>query len=298
MQSQMCVATPRSNSLLGNGFYSSFCSECCEEDGPAQIRGGFGDDDIDSGYQSQHDSELDEVAVADMAAEYAAEQNLVDQVRREEEEEEEAAKDFPADNQAEPKVVRVPDSVAELDIDDDEDFDVDGEGGALAFTETADKKRPDGYMQEFCYEVFNRLKIEFKKIGLDTLGTNRWLKEHLKRNDYWILPCHMASIAKRLGLKPRHKSYYKRIFVWLPHDRWGEEAMPRCPNCRSNKRVGSHGFQSNHYGRMVVDMHENYFIMTRRYICHSCKAACQASIKSATTAQARGVQAASWAREA
>ena len=55
-------------------------------------------------------------------AEYEAQQNVVDQERREEEEEE-AAQDFPADNQVEPRVVRVPDSVAELDIDEDGDFD-------------------------------------------------------------------------------------------------------------------------------------------------------------------------------
>ena len=41
------------------------------------IRGGFGDDGIDSGNKS-HDSELDDVAIAGVAAEYAAEQNVVD----------------------------------------------------------------------------------------------------------------------------------------------------------------------------------------------------------------------------
>ena len=125
---------------------------------------------------------------------------------------------------------------------------------------------------------------------MNTNRTNRWLKQHLKENDYWLLPCRMAWIAKKLGLEPRHKSYYKRIFVWLPDDRWGEEAMPRCPNCRSNKDVGSHGFQSNHYGRIVVDMHENYFIMARRYICKGCKEACQFSVETAKAGQARGAE--------
>ena len=63
-----------------------------------------------------------DAAITGMAAEYEAQQNVVDQERREEEEEE-AAQDFPADNQVEPRVVRVPDSVAELDIDEDGDFD-------------------------------------------------------------------------------------------------------------------------------------------------------------------------------
>ena len=208
MQPQVCTATPR-RSLLGNGFFSSCCSECREEDGPVKIRGGD-DDPSDVGDESDDPEleELDDAAVADMAAGYEAEQNVIDQERREEEKEEQnAAQEFPADNQAEPRVVHVPDSIAELDCDEGENFDVNVEDEEFAFNE---KNRPDGYMQEFCYEVHKRLRIEFRKIGFESMVTNRWLKQHLEKNDYWLLPCHMALIAQKLGLKPRHKSYYKR----------------------------------------------------------------------------------------
>ncbi|EJK54735.1 hypothetical protein THAOC_25612 [Thalassiosira oceanica] len=87
--------------FLGNGFYSSCCSECREDDGPVKIRGGY-DDPSDIGDETD-DPELDEAAIAGMAADYEAQQNIIDQERREEEKEEQnAAQDFPEDNQAEP----------------------------------------------------------------------------------------------------------------------------------------------------------------------------------------------------
>lgn len=155
-----------------------------------KIRGGY-DDPSDMGDESD-DPELDDAAIAGMAADYEAEQNVIDQERREEEKEEQnASQDFPADNQAEPRVVHVPDSIAELDFDEDKNFDVNIEDDEFSFNE---KHRPDGYMQEFCYEVHKRLRIEFRKIGFETMNTNRWLKQHLEKNDYWLLPCHMALI--------------------------------------------------------------------------------------------------------
>ena len=47
--------------------------------------------------------------------------------------------------------------------------------------------------------------------------------------------------------------------------------MPCCPNCCSSNRVGPHGFQSNHYGRNIINLKMNYYIMSRRYICHECE---------------------------
>ena len=81
MQPQVCTATPR-RSLLGNRFYSS----CCKEwDGPQQIRGGCYDDDPSEIGDESHASELDDAAITGMAAEYEAQQNVVDQERRERE---------------------------------------------------------------------------------------------------------------------------------------------------------------------------------------------------------------------
>ena len=108
VQPQLCTAAPR-RSILGTRFFSPCCSECCEEDGPAEMRGGY-DDSSEIGDESDvsDDPELDDNAIAVMAADYEAEQNVIDQERREEEKEEQnAAQDFPADNQAEPRVVHV-----------------------------------------------------------------------------------------------------------------------------------------------------------------------------------------------
>jgi hypothetical protein len=47
--------------------------------------------------------------------------------------------------------------------------------------------------------------------------------------------------------------------------------MPCCPSCKSNERVGPHAFRDNHFGRVVVDLTETYYVLGRRYICLECK---------------------------
>ena len=47
--------------------------------------------------------------------------------------------------------------------------------------------------------------------------------------------------------------------------------MPCCPNCRTNAKVGVHGWRDNHFGRRITTMTSNYFILSRRYICHECE---------------------------
>ena len=72
VQPQMCTAEPRGPSgMLGNGFYSSCCLGCCENDAPApaEIRGGGYDSQSESGDDSGNepegsqieDTEFDEV---------------------------------------------------------------------------------------------------------------------------------------------------------------------------------------------------------------------------------------------
>jgi hypothetical protein len=46
--------------------------------------------------------------------------------------------------------------------------------------------------------------------------------------------------------------------------------MPCCINCKQNNNVGVHGYPS-HPGRVIVDMTENYHIMSCRYKCNHCK---------------------------
>ena len=63
---------------------------------------------------------------------------------------------------------------------------------------------------------------------------------------------------------------YRNCYVRLLDIRWGKEAMPFCPNCQSNERVGAHGFQSNHHARHIFGLKESYCIISRRCICHEC----------------------------
>ena len=94
----------------------------------------------------------------------------------------------------------------------------------------------------------------------------RWLNKH-----NWIIRREQgAEMAEKLGLTPHHAGLYRNIHPWLPDVRWGKTCMPCCPTCHSNKEVGSQGFNSSHYGRMVVGLKENYYVLTRRYRCLGC----------------------------
>ena len=48
--------------------------------------------------------------------------------------------------------------------------------------------------------------------------------------------------------------------------------MPCCPNCCSNGEVGFHGWRDSHHGRRITNMNTNYFVLSRRYVCHDCQA--------------------------
>ena len=59
------------------------------------------------------------------------------------------------------------------------------------------------------------------------------------------------------------------IFSFLTYD--GGVATPCCPSCDKNSLVGIHGFRYEHPARRIVGLNVNYYIMSRRYICHDCK---------------------------
>ena len=58
---------------------------------------------------------------------------------------------------------------------------------------------------------------------------------------------------------------------FLPDLQWGIECMSCCPNCKFDTRVDVYGFSDNHPGRIVVGKYKNEFIISRRYICSTCK---------------------------
>ncbi|KAL7532711.1 hypothetical protein ACHAXR_004793, partial [Thalassiosira sp. AJA248-18] len=179
-----------------------------------------------------------------------------------------------------------PDIVATLDLPEEEEADtifvsddVDADIGDGLYT-SSKHEAPNGIQQKLLWAVHNRLRLELKppnNTRKNDKAVDPWLLRHLRRNGWWIRRNDAPRIAANLdkehgvGLGQHHAGYYRKIFVWLPDVRWGEEAMPCCPNCSSNSNVSSHGFRENHFGRTVVGLKENYFMISKRYICKCCK---------------------------
>ena len=60
--------------------------------------------------------------------------------------------------------------------------------------------------------------------------------------------------------------------MWIPQEMSREASMPFCPTCKRNTHVKSYGFNSNHIGRLIIGLKQNYYIITQRYKCLSCEA--------------------------
>ena len=89
----------------------------------------------------------------------------------------------------------------------------------------------------------------------------------LREND-WKIPATRADyVCKRLGIVYGEHWYYLDIVVWLPDERW--DIVPRCPHCEHTGSV--HGWQTEHFGRIVVSLFQHYYVISRRYKCHHCK---------------------------
>jgi hypothetical protein len=158
------------------------------------------------------------------------------------------------------------DIIQNLDFDDDDEkADDDNESGDST-------TQPLGVQREYVKAIQQRLQYEIR----DTHElVENWLLNLLDGNNWWIRKCHVPKILKKLQMKAQPLAYYRDIYVWLPEARcWkttGGTCMPSCPSCKSNKRVGPHAFRDNHFGRVVVDLTETYYVLGRRYICHECK---------------------------
>ena len=169
------------------------------------------------------------------------------------------------------------DATATLDVDEDgeeggdeDDVDEDEDGNIINNDNNKKKEsKSNGVMRELMKAVQDRIKYEEspKCKGLD----EKWLTKFLKENDWSIPSNKIAMIAQKLKLghdTSLFKYYYTRLDVWLPDIRWGH--MPCCPNCKHNNAVGVHCY-SIHPGRKIIGQHENYHILSRRYICSDCK---------------------------
>ena len=102
---------------------------------------------------------------------------------------------------------------------------------------------------------------------------DKWLLRHLSGNGWWIRKENARFIASKLNLQKSYAAYYRDVYVWLPDIQWNDDTncMPCCPSCKSNEHVGNNGFRDNHFGRLIVGLRENYYVISRRYICYSCQ---------------------------
>ena len=97
----------------------------------------------------------------------------------------------------------------------------------------------------------------------------KWLFSFLENNDYWIRKEAASTICEALGIEEELPGYCHDLWVWLPDLQY--KIIPPCPGCNSNCHVGVHGYSKKTLARRVIGLKTYYYIMSRRYICHSCK---------------------------
>lgn len=146
-----------------------------------------------------------------------------------------------------------------LGEDEDEDQPIDGSGPHT------------GIQLEYVKKVAERLKVETTTRGP---MRERWLLPLLEEEgaNFWLRSDrHAKVVCHKVGLEYSEPAYYRDIKVWLPDVQFGPDAMPPCPHCKSMRHVSPHGWRLNHHARRVTDLFSHYYIMSRRYICSTCK---------------------------
>ena len=163
-----------------------------------------------------------------------------------------------------PAAVNPPDVHA--DLDDEAQVDDDNNG--------------PGVMKELLRAVHERLKKETHK----DFTEERWLLGIFNSNDWWLRVerLEVDKVFERLDIQPSLMEYYRDINLWLPDLRWG--AMPPCPCCSSAKSVRFHCWRDNHFGRRIIGLDTNYYVISRRYICGECESNSKQAKKAAMVA--------------
>ena len=164
-----------------------------------------------------------------------------------------------------------PGVTANYDVADEGSGDIDEEGGGGGGDRGPDAAAPAGLMGAYIYHVHKRLKYE---LGNEIKGLEeKWLLNFLRKkgNGWWIRSGHAEFLCSKIpGLEYGEQSYYRDIRVWLPDQQYGAHCMPFCGTCKSNESVGPHAFRDNHFSRTVIGLNQNYYLISRRYICHQC----------------------------
>ena len=128
-------------------------------------------------------------------------------------------------------------------------------------------------MGEYLKGVYQRLHSETTGPASRDSSSEPWLLNMLQKKeaDYLLKASFASTVCEKLGIVHQEPAYYRDIKVWLPDLQWGREATPQYVQCGTAKHVEVHGYRDNHFGHCVVDLMENYFVISRRYICKCCE---------------------------
>jgi hypothetical protein len=156
--------------------------------------------------------------------------------------------------------------VADLDDDGDDNEDADTEERETNNILTDD----DGVMPSYLSAIQQRIQKETADKGLNS--GQQWLLQEIQDNGYWTRKEQAKNICRKLSIQFHEPSYYRDLRFWFPEFEGGIACTPKCPSCSSNTRVSVHGHRKKTPARNVVCLDTNYYIVSRRYICHTCKA--------------------------
>ena len=160
------------------------------------------------------------------------------------------------------------------DNDDDDGFNEEGEyfddnGDSL------DQSNYETWMSKYISKIQERLKAELRtqnREGEELIpDESKWLIAMLKEHGFSI-PWKLAPmVCSKLQESRGEPAYYCTVHVWLPEVQFGDTNMPHCGFCESNDRIGRHAFDHRHPARRITGLQKDEYVMTARYICHSCK---------------------------
>ena len=123
-------------------------------------------------------------------------------------------------------------------------------------------------MREYLQSIQKQIRDEGNTKRTEEV-VDRWIIEYLKVNDFYLHSQMSSYICGRLGIQHAIDGYYKSVLVWLPDLQF--DCLPPCPCCGYSNRVGVHGYEGKTLARKIIGIKSNYFVLSRRYICHQCK---------------------------
>ncbi|GFH52552.1 hypothetical protein CTEN210_09028 [Chaetoceros tenuissimus] len=177
------------------------------------------------------------------------------------------------DRNVQPRINRQVEDIEDSDdlLDDDNEELVDGEYDEKQSEEqTLHPTKELSIMGKFQKAIEKRIQIESNT--KDPISDEeKWLFPYLKRNKFWIRKECSSAVCQKLGIPHEAEGYYKDIRVWLPDVEF--QYMPHCPTCSNNDRVAPHcyGEGDKTISRSVISVSNNYSLLSRRYICHTCE---------------------------